>query len=475
MRWNLAEQWRASSVRLALFYSALFACGIFAMLLLVYWQATTYIDKRVDRIVSLYVHRLREVPADRLVAAIDDAVAHDPRKINFYGLFNADHHWVAGNLKVYPQGLKSDGHMAQLKGLPGADAAWVGPEPGLNGVESDDAGVPLIRAMSMSLARDQVLVVGRNMSELAEIRRILLNGLLIGGVSILLLGVACGFAFSFRTLRRIHAMRASISCIMRGELQKRIPVQGRRDDLDVLAGAVNQMLDELERLMSEVKGVTDALAHDLRTPLTRLRLHLVRAQQTVEHDGALAATFEKALVDIDVLMARFRAILRISEIETGLRKQGFALLDLRVVLNEATELFDPLAEEKQVRLQLDLSAASSSEVYADRELMLEALCNLVDNALKFTPAGGQICLRLTSQANVPVIRVEDSGPGIAPEDRARIFQRFYRGADHGAAGHGLGLSIVQAIAHLHGFQLHVADSERGAHICIVCGTASFAV
>ncbi|MBV8124873.1 MAG: HAMP domain-containing histidine kinase [Paucibacter sp.] len=458
MSWSLAEQWRASSVRLALVYSALFACGIFAMLLLVYWQATTYIDHRVDRIVQLYASRLREVPADRLVAAIEDAVAHDPRRINYYGLFKADRQWVVGNLKVFPAGLKVDGAMAPLRGVQASLP-----------VPDGEGGAALVRAMAVPVAQGQVLVVGRDLSELAEIRRILLNGLVLGGVSILIMGVGCGFAFSFKTLRRIHAMRDSISSIMRGELHRRIPVRGRHDDLDVLAGAVNQMLDELERLMTEVKGVTDTLAHDLRTPLTRLRLHLARAQQTHAQDPALAETFDRALRDIDVLMARFRAILRIAEIETGLRKQGFALLDLRVVLREVAELFDPLADEKQVRMRLDVSAAPSVEVYADHELMLEALSNLVDNALKFTPAGGEVCLRLMAQDQVPVICVEDTGPGIAPEERSRIVQRFYRGPHQGAAGHGLGLSIVQAIARLHGFNLRVADSAKGAHICMDCG------
>jgi len=240
-------------------------------------------------------------------------------------------------------------------------------------------------------------------------------------------------------LRRVNNIRTIAQRITQGDLSQRLPVGPRRDEIDQLASTVNWMLDEIERLLAEVKGVTQNLAHDLRTPLTRLRLQLDRAQQ--RHQGTeLALILDKGLEEIDTLLNRFKALLRISEINNDLRKAGFCSVDLAQCATQVFELYEPLVEDKGLRFDLLIEARPL--VIADPDLILEVLSNLVDNAIKFTPFGGWICLRLSlnNQLDQACLELIDSGVGVGNP------------TPPGTKGHGLGLNLVNAIVHLHQYQ-----------------------
>jgi signal transduction histidine kinase len=281
-------------------------------------------------------------------------------------------------------------------------------------------------------------------------------------------GFIGGLLLSRRPLRRVRAIEAAIEPIARGDLGRRLPVSRRGDEVDMLAAIVNRMLGEIERLLVEVKGVCDSIAHDLRTPLTRLRTQLYRLQQSGGGEDGIEPTLEHCIADVDSLLERFRALLRISELEDLRRRSGFANVDIGEILGEVHELYAPLAEDGAIVFRLDAPAGLT--VHGDRHLLFEAFTNLVANAIKFTPARGAVSVRASAQARGPRIEIDDSGPGIPSDEREAVLQRFYRsesGRELPAQGYGLGLSIVAAIVRLHGFRLAIDDNASGGTLIIV--------
>jgi len=259
--------------------------------------------------------------------------------------------------------------------------------------------------------------------------------------------------------------------ILDGDLSARLPTSNRRDEIDMLAGIANGMMDEVERLLWAVKSVGDNVAHDLRTPLTRLRALLYRVRQEAGVDDAHRAMLEQALSETDALLSRFKAIQRISEIDRRERRAGFAPVRLQALVEEIGDLYGPVAEEQGLNLVID--AGRAGESLADRELLFEALSNLVGNALKFTPPGGDVRLTLTARPEGPRLEISDNGPGVPENERDAVLQRFYRGhVERDIPGSGLGLSIVAAVARLHDFRLVLGDAEPGLKVTLDCWPAA---
>ncbi len=302
----------------------------------------------------------------------------------------------------------------------------------------------------------------------AHVGSIILHALWWGLSFTLVPGLIGGLILNRGPRRRIRQIESATQPIMRGDLRQRLPVGKNGDELDRLAAIVNDMLDQIERLMGEVKGVCDSIAHDLRTPLTRLRSQLYRVQQQMREEDPNATLIERCTTDIDEVLARFRALLRISELEDRSRREGFVAVDLGQTLQHVHELYAPLAEDQQQ--QFVLEAEQGLVVQADPDLLFEALGNLVGNAIKFTPPGGRVVLRAARIApDIAHIEVADSGPGIPEEQRHAVWQRFYRGdGNRDATGHGLGLSIVAAIAKLHDFELRIDGDEAGTRMGMDC-------
>jgi signal transduction histidine kinase len=269
-------------------------------------------------------------------------------------------------------------------------------------------------------------------------------------------------------LRRIDAVTRAIERIVRGNLSERLPAGGgRAGDLDRLVQVVNGMLDDIERLMQEVKGVSDGIAHDLRTPLTRLLAGLERAQRRAASAGEYAAAVEAAIVETQGILATFSAMLRIAEVEDGARRAGFTRLDLAQVAADVTELYDPLAEAKGVTLALKTAGPGPVEIPGDPSLLFEAIGNLVDNAIKFTPAGGCVTVRVFQEDGRRGVAVADTGPGIPAAEREAVLRRFYRAEkSRHTPGSGLGLSLVAAVAKLHGLRLTIEDAHPGCRVTL---------
>lgn len=440
----LRELWRTTTFRLTVFFGLVFAVGTIALLGMVYLQSAVYMTRRVDRIMNAQADALARFQPQLLAERIDDALAVNADQTVVFALFTPDGRWIAGNLHAIPVGLQPGGLPVEALPTPAFHAH--------------------ARLIARRLPSAAELVVGRDVNQLREVRAIIASALVVSGVVIILAMLACAVALSLPPIRRLRALQAAGEAIARGELRRRMPVSGRRDELDMFAATVNYMMDEVERLLAEVKGSTDTIAHDLRTPLTRARAHLHRLRAA---DAKDRAEIDQIVAEIDEVLERFRALMRLSELEARDRQSGFSPIDLVDIVEQALELYQPLAEAEGITLSM--GGAWPATVEADPKLLFEAISNLVDNAIKFSRPGGAVQLGLAGDAAHPQVVVRDNGPGIAPGDRPAVLRRFYRSErDKLQPGAGLGLSIVAAIVRLHRFEFEMQDADPGVRAVIDC-------
>jgi signal transduction histidine kinase len=275
---------------------------------------------------------------------------------------------------------------------------------------------------------------------------------------------------SFSVLRRIEAVSQTSRDIVGGDLQRRIPGRGSGDEFDHLAASLNAMLDRIQTLMEGLRQVSNDIAHDLRTPLTRLRQRLELAQRRGGVATSSGTVLEDALHDIDTILETFGALLRIAQIESGARVAGFTELDLGELLRTVTEIYQPSLEEKCQALVVQIDDAL--RVKGDRELLTQMFANLLENAVRHSPPHARVELSARRLGAMIEVSIADNGPGIAPEFRHKVLQRFFRlEASRSTPGNGLGLSLVEAIARLHESELALSDHEPGLRVNITLRAA----
>ena len=452
---NLSIHWRATTSRLLLAYGVFFVIWGMVLLGFIYWETLHYLESRTDMQLQQQVTYLRSLDREHMLIALNDYVILERTNYNAWGLFDAHGKWEYGDILQFPTGLMVDSTSMRLPTEKVVGGPFAPP-------------TPILSVIAAHLPDGEVLVLAHTTRIAAHVGSIILHALWWGLSFTLVPGLIGGLILNRGPRRRIRQIESATQPIMHGDLRQRLPVGKRGDELDRLAAIVNDMLDQIEQLMGEVKGVCDSIAHDLRTPLTRLRSQLYRVQQQMREEDPNAALIERCTTDIDEVLARFRALLRISELEDRRRREGFVAVDLGRTLQQVYELYAPLAEDQQQ--QFVLEAEQGLIVQADPDLLFEALGNLVGNAIKFTPPGGHVVLRATRTGpDVAHIEVADSGPGIPEEQRQAVWQRFYRGdGNREAVGHGLGLSIVAAIAKLHDFELRIDGDETGTRMGMDC-------
>jgi signal transduction histidine kinase len=304
------------------------------------------------------------------------------------------------------------------------------------------------------------LLVGRNISDLDSLTDQIKTAVISGVALIFVLAGVASILVTRRTVGRIESINATSQAIMLSGLDKRIPLRGSNDEWDRVAENLNLMLDRIERLMGEVKQVSDNVAHDLRTPLTRMRGRLEKAYHGQRNGEVDQLLIGDTIADLDAVLRIFSSITRIAQIETQARKGAFRTVNLVEIANEVAELYDAAAEQDGTRL----SVVGDGEVLVtgDRDLIFDAIANLVDNAIKHGRAGGQVVVANENIDGRPVISVADDGPGIPADEHEHVLKRFYRlERSRYTPGNGLGLSLVAAVARLHGARMEMLDNSPG--------------
>jgi signal transduction histidine kinase len=443
-----AKSLYTGTFRLLVIFSA--ACVLSGLLLFatIYWRTKDFEFKRIAEFVSSEATVVAQGTPDQIIWSVHTQIEHEYHdkyhNMAFAALFTPAGQLITGDLDRVPADLPQDGKPHDIA---------------LNDLGGDGVRRPVV-AVARRLANGDVLVIGRGVGILHTLEDIVAWALLLCAIPAIGPALAAGVWLSRQAQRRIKAVNQSIERIMQGAVHERLPVHGVADDFDQLADSVNRMLAEIERLLAEVQGVSDNIAHDLRTPLARVRTLLERGRERARTQADTAAITDRAIVGLDQAQAIITALLRIGEIEGGQRRAAFGSVDLNEIAASTGELYAPMAEEKRIRLVLVTDATSLA--YGDRDLLIEAIANLLDNAIKFAPAGGEVHLSVADSPGGPVIRVIDSGPGIPFAERAAVMKRFYRiDKSRHIKGSGLGLSIVLAIATLHDFDITVTDAHPG--------------
>jgi signal transduction histidine kinase len=269
-----------------------------------------------------------------------------------------------------------------------------------------------------------------------------------------------------RAERRVEEVNRRVQRIIAGDLKERLPHRNVDEPFSKLAVIVNGMLDEMETMINALAGVGNDIAHDLRTPLTRARLALERGRANATSLEQLQAATDKAIAGIDQSLTIITALLRLAEIENSRRSAGFSSVPLHEMLREVCDIYEPIAENKNIALRVHIE--QDLNVRGDRDLLVEAVANLVDNAIKFTPDGGRVDMGLLRDDGRTIVRVTDTGPGISEEEREAVLRRFYRSDKmRNTPGVGLGLNLVVAIVKLHGFRLAIHPGP-GGRLEIIC-------
>jgi signal transduction histidine kinase len=318
----------------------------------------------------------------------------------------------------------------------------------------------LSRLLPRLLPDGSILVVGRDLEDQRDIERLVWRALLAGGAAALLLTIGGALLFRRQIEHRVGAIRRTALEIEAGDLSRRIPISEVEDEFARLNGDINRMLDRIENLMNGVRHVSNAIAHDLRTPLGRIRSRLEEALGHGESTAQLADAARFAIQRVDELIQMLDRLLQIAEAESGARRQSFAPVPLTSVLSDVVELYDATAEEEGITLINEVEGRPM--VLGDKNLLTSALANLVDNALKYSESGSTVQVRALQGLDTVSIEVRDDGPGIPASERARVVDRFYRlDQSRSPPGNGLGLSIVAATSSLHWGKLELADASPG--------------
>jgi signal transduction histidine kinase len=435
---RLPDFTRTTTFRGAIAVAGMFAVYMLLLFAVIYWQTGHYLTARSDAVVEQQAEVFAAGNLEERLIAIDQLLRQDPRGVQYAGLFAPDGRRIAGNLTRVPLELTIDGpaHGAIIP------------------VRAGGAETRAVRAAAHSVSGGGVLVIGRDVDETVQITDIVGGTLALGLIPAFCLSIAAGMLLSMRSQRRVARVNRSVQRIVAGDLRERLPLRGVDDPFDKLATIVNGMLDRIEALVQEVAGVGDDIAHDLRTPLTRARVALDRGRANARTLEESNAVIDRAIAGLDQCLSIVTALLRIAEIEHTRRLAGFGEVALANMLREVCDLYEPIADEKGVALEVRIDAEAT--VHGDRDLLVEAIANLVDNAIKFTPKGGKVQLALLGRDGESVVRVSDTGPGISEEERDLVLRRFYRSdRSRQAKGVGLGLNLVAAILKLHGFRLAI--------------------
>lgn len=415
-----------------------------AMAGFLYVTTAGYLDRQTDAAIRVDLaglsERFQDTGIEGLAQGIRQRLAEDVADEAVYALVDRLGRMLAGNLDRWPPSLAVDADWAEQP-VTRSGRATVG------------------RFHYETLPAEYRLLVGRDVAEKIRLRALITDTLVWAAGFALLLAVVGAWVVRRVLLGRMQPVSETAEAIAAGDLTRRVAVSAREDEFDAMAATLNGMLDRLTRAIDGVRDVSNAIAHDLRTPIARLRARLEDAALSARTEAELRGAIERGIAEIDGIIAIFHAILRIAEIEAGARRAAFAALDLAVLLDDAADIYGAAAEEKG--LGFSTTVPASLPVVGDRDMLFQAVANLLDNAVKFS-SHGVVRLAAAIAGSSVEISVSDDGPGIAPADRAQVTEKFWRGEQsRHLPGSGLGLTLVAAVAGLHGGALRLAENPGG--------------
>ena len=434
---------------------AVFAASFLILGLFVYFQATSYLQRELQNSIepqgtsATEIFRVGGVQA--LVADLEARAASDADGAAVLLLVDDPCHPLHGTLSKQPEPEEIRARCNELF----AQGDWFDFElgPRESGVARE-----LVFACLIPLSEDFGFLYGATMGDLDILEEILLGTLIWGFILMIGLGIGASGLMSRNISARLEQLNRTSRAIRGGNCARRMPVDNTRDEFDHLAVNLNEMLDHIEVLMDAVKNASNAIAHDLRTPLTRLLNDLEELRALLPRDTDPDSYIERSIEDAGRILQTFNALLRIAQIESGARRRDFEEMDLGHVATDVVEFYWPLAEEKGITLHTQIGR--TSRLLGDQDLVSQAMSNLVDNAIKYTPVGGTVTVGLDQGDRGHRFFVSDSGPGIPPSEYDNVFNRFYRLDAHGdSEGSGLGLSVVAAVAKLHDASLRLRSNE----------------
>ncbi len=437
---------------------ALLGGSVLILLGFIYWSTAAYMAQQADATIEAEIaglaERYRSDGLTGLTSVIAQRSSRKPGGSSIYLLADPFYNPLIGNLDRWPT-------------VPETEDGWLNFR--LEGAEDTAGDIHRARARAFRLEGGFHLLVGRDVHDLEQIQKRIVNALIWGLAITVVLALVGGLMMTRSTVRRIETINQTSREIISGDLARRIPRNHSGDEFDVLTGNLNAMLDRIEGLMEDVRRVSDNIAHDLKTPLSRLRNSLEALRDSAHDPQKIHALTERTVAEADALLGTFKALLRIARVESSDNGAGFAPVTLADIIRDVAELYEPLAEQKSQ--QLTVAIASDASIEGDRDLLFQAFANLLDNAIKYTPSAGTILMELASATEGTRVTVADTGPGIPASARERVFQRFYRLEEsRSTPGNGLGLSLVAAVAKLHQADVRLADENPGLRVDFVFKT-----
>ena len=442
---------RSASFRLTLIYAVLFVVSAGALFATVYWTATAAMQNDMAAVLRTEALQLTEIHRRSGLAGLAEQIA---RRMNFrtrgpifYLLQAPNRRVVVGNLPGMPpvNGV--------IDFVPTPDAA------------ETEAERPKLTGYGLTLSDGSFLLVAQDANRLTDMQHAIVRAFVWAGGLTLLLAIAGGAWLGNTFLRRIDTITRTSRAIMEGDLSARIPVRGTHDEFDQLVTSLNDMLARIQQLMDGLRQVSSDIAHDLRTPLGRLRQHLEDARERAKTTAAYDEATDAAIEEADGLLETFSALLRIAQVEAGAQKSGFTKLDFSDLVRSIGEAYRPAAEDSRHRLKIDVEDGVS--LTGDRQLLAQMISNLIENALNHTPEGTTVSVGLRKTGAGFEAEVADDGPGTPETEHDKVFDRFYRlDRSRSTAGSGLGLALVKAIAGLHGLAIRLEDGKPGLRVVL---------
>jgi signal transduction histidine kinase len=441
---------RTYTFRIALGYLGLFGLSGAALIFFVFWSTAAFIERQTDATINAEITGLAETYRSRGLPGLSVIIEERSRnqRQSLYLLADGAFRPIAGNLDGWPRTETGEGGWLEFR----FDRAVAGT------LEEHAA-----RARHLRLAGDFQLLVGRDVEDRNQVTARIRRSLVWSLAALLGLGLGGAVLVSRGTQRRLEAINRTSREIMAGDLSRRIPVSGSGDEIARLAVNLNTMLDRIERLMAGMRNVSDNIAHDLRTPLNRMRNRIEVALMEEHSVDDYRTVLDQTVAEAGTLIETFNALLAIARAESGLLRREMEPLDPAQLIRDVVELFEPAAEDTGIRITTDLGNGLS--LRAHRALLSQAISNLLDNAIKY--GANTIAVSAFRSEEGIVVRIADSGPGIAPEDREKVLERFHRlDASRSSPGSGLGLSLVRAVARLHDGNLALEDNAPGLAVTL---------